>query len=137
MMTLHIICVDDQREVLAALQNDLSVLPFVVEGCESAEEAWEVMEDLDASGKFVALIVCDQVMPDKNGVDFLSEVATDDRFLQTRKMLLSGLATLRDRIRAINESNIDMYIEKPWDVESLLDHICRLVTEFVVSSRLD
>jgi two-component system chemotaxis response regulator CheY len=136
-MTLHIICVDDQREVLAALQNDLSVLPFVVEGCESAEEAWEVMEDLDASGEFVALIVCDQVMPDKNGVDFLSEVATDDRFLHTRKMLLTGLATHRDTIRAINESNIDMYIEKPWDVESLLDHICRLVTEFVVSARLD
>jgi len=136
-MTLHIICVDDQREVLAALQNDLSVLPFGVEGCESAEEAWEVIEELDASGKFVALIICDQVMPDKNGVDFLAEVATDDRFSHTRKMLLTGLATHSDTIRAINESNIDMYVEKPWNVESLLDHIRRLVTESVVSARLD
>jgi len=47
-MNLYIVCVDDQREVLAALQNDLGDLPFVVEGCESAQEAWEVMDELDA-----------------------------------------------------------------------------------------
>ncbi|MFT5367339.1 MAG: two-component system chemotaxis response regulator CheY [Candidatus Latescibacterota bacterium] len=136
-MELYIVCVDDQREVLAALQNDLAPLPFGVEGCESAGEAWEVIDDLDASGKHLALIICDQVMPEKSGVAFLTEVTLDDRFLHTRKLLLTGLATHSDTIRAINESNIDMYVEKPWDVEKLLDHIRRLVTEYVVAAGVD
>ena len=136
-MDLYIICVDDQREVLNVLQNDLSALPFVVEGCESASEAWEVMNDLDAQGEYLALIICDQVMPEKKGVDFLAEVVADDRFLHTRKVLLTGLATHADTIRAINESQIDVYVEKPWDVALLLDHVKRLVTEFVIAAGLD
>jgi len=136
-MNLHILCVDDQREVLAAIQNDLSILPFNVEYCESAEEAWEVIEDLDAAGNLLALIVCDQVMPEKNGVDFLIEVAADARFSQTRKMMLTGLATHSDTIRAINESNIDAYVEKPWSAEDLQQTVKRLVTEFVIEAGVD
>lgn len=136
-MNLHIICVDDQREVLNVLLNDLTALPFTVEGCESASEAWEVMDDLDAQGGYLALIICDQVMPEQSGVDFLAEVVADDRFLHTRKLLLTGLATHADTIRAINESQIDMYIEKPWDVVTLLDHIQRLVTKFVIAAGID
>lgn len=136
-MNLHILCVDDQREVLAAIQNDLSVLPFKGEYCESAEEAWEVMEDLDADGNLLALIVCDQVMPEKNGVDFLVEVAADDRFVKTRKMMLTGLATHSDTIRAINESNIDAYVEKPWSANDLLETVKRLVTEYVIEAGVE
>lgn len=136
-MDVHIVCVDDQREVLAVLQNDLSGLPFALEVCESADEAWEVLEALDGAGDHVALIISDQVMPDKKGVDFLAEVRDDDRFARTKKLLLTGLATHDDAIRAINESNIDVYVEKPWQVDTLLGYIRRLVTEYMVSAGLD
>ncbi|MBT3602619.1 MAG: response regulator [Candidatus Latescibacteria bacterium] len=137
MMDIHIICVDDQREVLAVLQNDLSGLPFELEVCESADEALEVMDDLDGAGAHVALIISDQVMPERNGVNFLAEVRADDRFTHTKKLLLTGLATHDDAIRAINESNIDIYVEKPWNVDILLAYIRRLVTESVVAAGLD
>lgn len=137
MMNLHIVCVDDQREVLFALQNDLSELPFAIETCESAEEAWEVLDELDGDGSHVALIICDQVMPDKNGVDFLAEVTADDRFVYTQKMLLTGLATHQDTIRAINETNVGLYVEKPWNGDDLIVQVRRLITLFVLNSRLD
>lgn len=136
-MNLYIICVDDQREVLGALQNDLSVLPFEIETCESPAEAWEVLDDLDAQGELVALIICDQVMPGKNGVEFLAEVTDDARFQYTQKMMLTGLATHQDTIRAINETNVSVYVEKPWHVDELLAHIRRLITEFVLKSGQD
>jgi len=76
-------------------------------------------------------------MPEKNSVDFLTEVTSDERFAHTRKLLLTGLASQADTIRAINESQIDVYVEKPWQVDQLQDHVRRLVTEFVLAVRLD
>lgn len=52
MEKLNIICVDDQREVLSAVLQDLEPLSrwINIEDCESADEALELMDDLDAQG---------------------------------------------------------------------------------------
>ena len=135
----EIICVDDEREVLAALKRDLAGFKDYcnLTYCESAEEAQEVLEDLDAEGKPVALIVCDHIMPGKNGVDFLIELNKDSRFARTKKLLLTGLATQQDTIQAINQAQLDRYIEKPWAAESLIQVMKVLLTEFVVGAGMD
>lgn len=139
MADLNIICVDDQREVLATLNKDLDYFKPAAEIilCESASEADEVMEDLDADGKSVALLICDHIMPGENGVDFLSRINSDERFSLTRKMLLTGLATHKDTIEAINRARIDHYIEKPWKKEDLLDSVKVQITQFILQSDLD
>lgn len=135
----EIICVDDEREVLAALKRDLAGFKDYcnLTYCESAEEAQEVLEDLDAEGRPVALIVCDHIMPGKNGVDFLIELNKDSRFARIKKLLLTGLATQQDTIQAINQAQLDRYIEKPWAAESLIQVMKVLLTEFVVSAGMD
>ncbi|MCB0267236.1 MAG: response regulator [Calditrichia bacterium] len=135
----EIICVDDEREVLAALKRDLAGFKDYcnLTYCESAEEAQEVLEDLDAEGRPVALIVCDHIMPGKNGVDFLIELNKDSRFARTKKLLLTGLATQQDTIQAINQAQLDRYIEKPWAAESLIQVMKVLLTEFVVGAGMD
>ena len=67
-----IVCVDDQREILAALERDLEVLEgyFSIVMCESAQEAHEVLAEIDAEGGHLALIICDHVMPVKAGSIF-------------------------------------------------------------------
>ena len=134
-----IICIDDQREVLATLRKDLTPLRdnFSVEFCESAAETEELLDELDSEGQPVALLICDHVMPGKNGVDFLIGVNADLRFRHTRKMLLTGQATHQDTITAINEAGVNRYIEKPWTPEKLLEDIRALLTEFVINEGLD
>ena len=134
-----IISVDDQREVLAALEKDLQVLSrfFDLFFCESAEEAKEVIEEIDAEGGHIPLIICDHIMPGMNGIDFLIDLNQDERFKKIRKMLLTGLATHKDTINAINEADIDFYVEKPWEKETLLDAIKKLVTRYVVDVGMD
>ncbi|MGL4602364.1 MAG: hypothetical protein ACRCVE_13020, partial [Plesiomonas sp.] len=77
MERLYLICVDDQREVLSAVVRDLDKLAhwINIEECESAAEAISLIDDLDAEGKQIALVVSDHIMPGKNGVDFLAELA--------------------------------------------------------------
>ena len=131
----NIVCVDDQREVLATLKKDLEEFTelFKIEYCESAEEAFELIEEIDAEGDHLALLICDHIMPVSNGIDFLIEVDKDMRFIKTKKLLLTGLATHQDTIIAINNANIDYYVEKPWESENLIQAVKFLITKFILA----
>ena len=139
MEKLSIICVDDQREVLAALRKDLESFTeycTIIES-ESADETIEVFDEIDASGKQLALVICDHVMPGKSGIDLLVEIHQDLRYSKVKKLLLTGLATHRDTITAINEAHIDCYIEKPWDRENLIQTVKELLTQYLCESGID
>jgi two-component system chemotaxis response regulator CheY len=116
-----ILCVDDQSEVLESVLRDIESFEehFDIYDCDSPDDARAVLEECDVNGVPVALIISDHVMPDETGVDFLASVHRDGRFAVTRKLLLTGLATHEDTIRAINEAKIDQYIPKPWDPEKV------------------
>ncbi|MBY8071827.1 response regulator [Vibrio fluvialis] len=139
MEKLNIICVDDQREVLSAVLQDLEPLAtwLNIEDCESAYEVLDLMDDLDAQGEHIALIISDHVMPGKTGVDLLTEVAEDSRFKGTKKVLLTGQATHSDTINAINAAGIDRYFEKPWNTKALVECVRSLVTEYVFERGMD
>jgi two-component system, chemotaxis family, chemotaxis protein CheY len=139
MENIYILLVEDQREVLQAVAKDLEFFEdaFVIEECESAAEAWTLMQAISKEGDHVALIISDHVMPDKSGVEFLVEVNSDDRFKSTRKILLTGLATHQDTIRAINQAAIQMYLEKPWKSEDLVASVRKLVTEYMLEKGID
>lgn len=139
MENLYIIYLDDQREVLSTLSKELSEFEtlFQVEECETADEAYTLMEEIDEQGDNVAVLISDHIMPGKNGVEFLTEVNEDVRFFSTKKILLTGMATHQDTIMAINNARIDKYIEKPWKSDVLVNMIKELITRFVFEKGLD
>ncbi len=139
MEKLNVICVDDQREVLSAVLQDLEPLHqwLNIEDCESAGEVLELMDELDAEGEMIALIISDHVMPGKTGVELLTEVSQDSRFVRTRKVLLTGQATHTDTINAINSAGIDRYFEKPWKASQLIECVRNLVTQYIFDMGLD
>lgn len=139
MSNFKIVCVDDQREILAALKKDLSGLEqfFQIDYCESTDEAKDVLDHCDADGMYAVLIICDHVMPGQNGIEFLSEIKRDDRFAAIPSVLLTGLATHQDTINAINDASIQAYVEKPWNKDELLEHVKKQYTLSVVKSGMD
>ena len=139
MEKVNIICIDDQREVLAAIIKDLEFFEPVAEivECESTAEAEEILEDLYADEKPIAMIISDHIMPDENGVAFLVRLQNDDRFKNISSILLTGLATHQDTIEAINKARISHYIEKPWKVDDLHKKIMVILTHFIISSGRD
>lgn len=136
---LIIVCVDDQPEVLNAVARDLESLlsHCEVEECQSADECLELLEELDAEGRHIALIISDHVMPKKTGVELLTEVKLDDRYEKTHKFLLTGLATHQDTIQAINQAGVEQYFEKAWDPELLIDACRKALTHYVFEAGLD
>jgi two-component system chemotaxis response regulator CheY len=139
MEKINIICVDDEREVLDSVIRDLDYFSdmFNIEECESAFECLDLLEELDAEQEYVAVIISDHVMPEKSGVELLTEIALDNRFLGTKKLLLTGLATQADTIKAINAAKLDHFLEKVWDPQELLQTVKELVTEYIIEKGID
>lgn len=134
-----IICVDDQRDVLATVRRDLQPFEkrFELIDTESSDEAREIIDELDNDGDLIALIICDHIMPGETGIDFLVDLNKDSRFEGIPKLLLTGLATHDDTIRAINQADIDHYIQKPWTTETLVEAVKKLITERILNSGMD
>jgi two-component system chemotaxis response regulator CheY len=139
MEKINIICVDDEREVLESVSRDLDYFSdmFNIEECESAFECLELLEALDAQQEYVALIISDHIMPEKSGVELLTEVAMDNRFVGTKKLLLTGLATQADTIEAINKAKLDNFLAKVWDPKQLLQMVKELLTEYIIEKGID
>ncbi|WP_413699123.1 response regulator [Psychromonas sp. KJ10-10] len=139
MEKINIICVDDEREVLDSVVRDLEYFSdlFNIEECESAIECLDLLEEFDANQEYVALLISDHVMPEKSGVELLTEVELDKRFLGIKKLLLTGLATQADTIRAINDAKLDNFLEKVWDPQELVQTVKELLTEYIVERGID
>ncbi len=131
-----ILCVDDEREVLDSVLQDLSDFEdhFIIEGAESAEEAKKVIEEYQNEGANLALILCDHIMPNQTGVSFLIELHDDEKYKSVRKVLLTGQAGHDDTIEAVNHSSLDFYIAKPWSGEQLREVVTQQLTEYMIAN---
>lgn len=116
-----ILCVDDEKIVLIGLRDQLSHYfgdSYIYEFAESADEAWEVIEELNADGVQILVIVSDWLMPNMKGDDFLIKV--HENFPQIIKVLLTGQADEKAIERTRKYANLHDYIPKPWDQETLI-----------------
>ena len=127
-----ILCVDDEREVLDSVINDLSSLEshFIIEAAESVAEAKALLQE--AEHYQLALILCDHIMPKELGVDFLIELNNSPKTAISKKILLTGQAGLEDTIQAVNHANLDYFINKPWTKEALLKVVIENLTQFMI-----
>ena len=115
-----ILCVDDEVVILDSLKEQLKRKfgdRFVYEMAESAEEAWEVIEELEADNISIIVIVSDWLMPGTKGDEFLIQI--HQRFPELITIMLTGQADEKAIERAKKEANLYAYLSKPWTEEEL------------------
>ena len=111
----YIIIVDDDTQVLRAIQRDVRSVyrdEYKVAATESAIEAIDLIKELKLRNEEVALFISDQRMPEMEGVTFL-EIA-NDIYPDARKVLLTAYSDIDAAIKAINNVKLDYYLLKPW-----------------------
>lgn len=116
-----IICVDDEVIVLDALREQLQQEfgdEVLVEIAESGEEALEVYDELLEEGMEIPVIIADFIMPGMKGDDFLSQM--HQKSPQTKKIMLTGQASLEGVSNAVNHADLYRFISKPWDKADLI-----------------
>ena len=112
-----IVVVDDEKIVTSAFSTLLKVEGFSdAHFFNSPKEALEFLKDNAPD-----LVISDFLMPEMNGLEFLSEVKR--LYPEVSRILLTGYADKENAIRAINEVGLYRYIEKPWNNDDLIINI--------------
>ncbi|KJY84798.1 chemotaxis protein CheY [Vibrio galatheae] len=134
-----ILCVDDEREVLDSVIQDLDCFEehFILEAAESVQEAKALIEESRQEDIKLALILCDHIMPEQTGIQFLIELNQDMQTKPTRKLLLTGQAGLEDTVEAVNHSSLDFYIAKPWQGDELRNIVKNQLTTYMIENEMD
>ena len=111
-----IMSVDDDPQVLSAIERDLSRQyrrDYRVIKAGSPQEALDVARHLKQHGTVVALFLVDQRMPEMTGTRLLAEMK--ELHPEARRVLLTAYADTGVAIEGINEVGLDHYLMKPWD----------------------
>ncbi|MEO6393672.1 MAG: FAD-dependent oxidoreductase [Pyrinomonadaceae bacterium] len=111
-----ILTVDDDREVLRAIERDLRrkyASDYRVLRADSGAAALEIVRELKVRNNTVVLFLVDQRMPGLSGVEFLEQAIT--LYPDAKRVLLTAYADTDAAIAAINEAGVNYFLLKPWD----------------------
>ena len=114
---IKVLYIDDEMNNLNSFKAAFR-FDYVVYIANNTNEAYEHLK----AHPDIQIILCDQRMPDKTGVQFFEEAR--QQFPGPIRMLLTGYSDINAVIDGINRGNIFRYIQKPWnetDIRSAID----------------
>lgn len=126
---MKILCVDDEKNVLKAIERLFLDSDYEILTAESGEEGLEILSD----NSIIPLVVSDYRMPSMNGVDFLREVYK--KWPETIRIVLSGYADTASIVEAINDGHIYKFIPKPWNDDELKITITKALDYYNVQQK--
>lgn len=119
-----ILCVDDEAVVLNSLKIQLKKEfgdSYIYEVAESADEALEIIEELQSEETDILVIVSDWLMPGIKGDEFLIRV--HEKYPKIIKVMLTGQADEIAIQRAREQASLHNCLYKPWSSQELIETI--------------
>ncbi|MDY6785147.1 MAG: response regulator [Cyanobacteriota bacterium] len=119
-----ILCVDDEVVILKSLKRQLKQAfrdRYLYESAESADEAIEILQELQEDGIDILVIVSDWLMPGMKGDEFLIKIHQE--YPDVVKVMLTGQADEDAIEKAKEEAKLHQCLAKPWSSYELVDCI--------------
>jgi len=124
-----ILCVDDEPIILECLKEQLRRrfgMRYLYETAGTAEEAWDVIDELRTDGVDLLIIVSDWLMPGIKGDEFLAQV--HQWHPKIRTIMLTGQADEAAIAHAYREANLYAHFSKPWGEDALLEAVAKALS---------
>lgn len=119
-----ILCIDDDSSILLSLSQQLKKSfgkEYSIERCDNPLTAIEFITELIIEQVQIPIIICDQSMPGISGDELLTMIQPISPY--SKKILLTGHATINEISKAINSANLFGFITKPYTEENLISTI--------------
>lgn len=127
---IKVLYIDDEPNNLVGFKATFR-LDYNVLVANSADEGVTMLE----KHPDVKVILCDQRMPNKTGVQFFEEISV--KHPAPVRMLLTGYTDIESVIHAINRGHIYRYIPKPWQETEIRSAIEEGYKYFITASMLN
>jgi DNA-binding NtrC family response regulator len=107
-----VLIIDDEAEIRESLQTLLDMEGYEVETAATG------LQGLNRVGqRAFDLILLDLALPDRNGLDILADMHTQDAGLAV--IMITAYGTVENAVKAMQSGAVN-FIQKPWDNEKLL-----------------
>ncbi|TGL73267.1 response regulator [Leptospira levettii] len=123
-----ILFVDDESIILLSMKSQVKHHfgeRFKYLTAENANEAWDLIIELEEEGNSVAVIISDWSMPGMNGDEFLRKV--HKRFPSIEKVIITGFADEKLVTALEKEIGLVTCLKKPWDEKELITAISQAI----------
>lgn len=112
-----IVIVDDSKDITDCLSVLLKFENFTdINTFDNPNDALNFFENNKPD-----IVIADFMLPEMSGLDFFDKV--NEMYHRVFKILIGAYVFEEDLQRAINETGIDKYFDKPWDNDELIDCI--------------
>lgn len=109
-----ILIVEDERELLHILNDDLTSRGYKVEMARNGQDGLEKLQGVEPD-----IVICDRAMPVMSGYQFLERLrGSYPQYNNLPFIFLTALTDPRDK-HSVDHLNPTAYLEKPVDLEKL------------------
>ncbi len=117
-----IMVVDDDPNIVELVKKILDLEGYEGIGAISAKEAMEI---LDKSWKEIDVVICDYMMPEMDGLEFVKNVRKNPLFNDIKIIMLTAIDTF-DIIKKSMVLGVKDYIIKPFDPQEIISALERI-----------
>lgn len=107
-----VLIIDDEAEIRESLETLLGLEGYDVDSAGTAEEGLARLGEQNYD-----LVLLDLALPDRSGMEILSEIRSQDA--QLAVIMITAYGTVENAVRAMQVGAAN-FIQKPWDNEKLL-----------------
>ncbi len=114
--------VDDDQELVELIRDVLEADGrFEVRVANNGFDAGMMVKEYHPD-----VIVLDVMLPDINGKEVCQRVRSDSSMDDVRIICISGMVE-REKIEELKEAGANDFLQKPFDVETLMNRVCKLL----------
>jgi two-component system response regulator VicR len=116
--TKHILCIEDEPEMIDLIRLILSRRGFEVAGAAGGREGLEKVRQDPPD-----LILLDLMMPDMDGWEVYQQIKADEKTKDIPVIVVTAKAQSIDKVLGLHIAKVDDYIAKPFSPQDLLNSV--------------
>ena len=126
MSQLFLLCIDDEPQILRALERNLRGEEYTVLATTHIDEALEWAQQNE-----IQVVLSDYRMREMTGLEVLNQIKKMSP--QTIRVILSGYADEVTIKNALQNGDVHDFLPKPWEVPSLKENIRKYFKKYLDS----
>ena len=124
----HIVCIEDEPEMIELIRLILSRRGFDVHGAPGGKEGLEMVREMHPD-----LVLLDLMMPEMDGWEVYQQMKADASTRDIPVIVVTARAQNIDKVLGLHIAKVDDYISKPFGPQELMDSVEKILGQKISS----